>query len=81
MKIKVLLFAQARQIAGNDQLEVDIESGATVGDLRESISDSFPELSQLLARSGIALDQEYAVDGDIVTSDAEVAMIPPVSGG
>lgn len=81
MKVNVLLFAQARQIAGSDKLEVEIEKGSSVGDLRLAISGAYPALSDLLGRSSIALDQQYSVDSDLVPENSEVAMIPPVSGG
>lgn len=81
MKIQVLLFAQARQIVGSDSIEVTIPATATVADLKNSLSDSVPELTALLSRSNIALDQQYAIDEDVVSDGVEVALIPPVSGG
>ena len=45
MKIQVLLFAQARQIVGSDSIEVTIPDAATVADLKNSLSDSVPELT------------------------------------
>ncbi len=81
MKIQILLFAQARQIVGSDSIEVTIPDTATVADLKSSLSDSVPELTALLSRSNIALDQQYAIDEDVVSDGVEVALIPPVSGG
>lgn len=81
MKVKVLLFAQARQIAGEETLEVEVQSGCNVADLKLAISSVCPELESLLSRSNIALDQKYAVDSDEVAAEAEAALIPPVSGG
>jgi len=81
MKVNVLLFAQARQIAGEDSIEVELESGNTVAELKASLAAARPGLENLLSRSNIALDQKYAVDSDVVSEGSEVAMIPPVSGG
>ena len=81
MLIKVLLFAQARQIADADSVEVSVESGATVADLKKALAAACPDLSALLSRSSIAIAQKYAVDADVVEEGVEVAMIPPVSGG
>jgi molybdopterin converting factor subunit 1 len=81
MKIHVLLFAQARQIVGSDSIEVTIPDTATVADLKKSLAETVPELLALLTRSNIALDQQYAIDEDIVSDGVEVALIPPVSGG
>jgi molybdopterin converting factor small subunit len=47
MKIQVLLFAQARQIVGSDSIEVTIPDAATVADLKNSLSDSVPELTAI----------------------------------
>lgn len=81
MNVNVLLFAQARQIAAKQQIEIDVPTEATVADLRKAIEIKFPDLASLLVRSTIAIDQQYAVDSDVIPSGAEVAMIPPVSGG
>lgn len=81
MNVNVLLFAQAKQIAGTDRVEVSVESGCTVAELKDSLSQTVPCLRDLLKRSNIAIDQQYSVDTDVVTDGAEVAMIPPVSGG
>ncbi|QEG22191.1 MoaD/ThiS family protein [Mariniblastus fucicola] len=80
-RVKVLLFAQARQIADAESIEVMLPENGSVADLRAALSDAVPQLADLLARSSIALDQKYAVDQDVVNPGVEVAMIPPVSGG
>lgn len=81
MKVKVLLFAQAKQIAGVDSIEVEVGDTAKVSDLKSALATAQPELASLLSRSNIALDQKYATDEDELLADVEVAMIPPVSGG
>ncbi len=81
MTIKVLLFAQARQIVGSESKEITLASGASIADLKQSLADAVPQLAELLTRSNIALDQKYATDEDIVIDGVEVALIPPVSGG
>lgn len=81
MELKVLLFAQARQIADSDVVAVSVGDGATVADLKTALAERFPDLASLLSRSNFAIDQKYAVDEDLVDQDMEIAMIPPVSGG
>jgi len=81
VNVKVLLFAQARQIAAKEQIEVKVAPEATVADLRSAIESDFPDLAALLSRSSIAIEQQYATDADVIPNGAEVAMIPPVSGG
>jgi len=81
MELKVLLFAQARQVANADNVIVTVEGGATVADLKDALATAYPDLKDLLSRSSIAVDQKYAVEKDVIEEDSEVAMIPPVSGG
>ena len=82
MIVNVMLFAQARQIAESPQIEVELDCvSATVADLRSAIEKKYPKLEALLSRSNIAIDQQYAADGDVIAEGVEIAMIPPVSGG
>jgi molybdopterin converting factor subunit 1 len=81
VKIRVLLFAQAKQLARADFVEVNIDTEPKVSGLRDALGKQYPDLEDLLSRSSIAINQEYAVADDVVPRDAEVAMIPPVSGG
>jgi molybdopterin converting factor subunit 1 len=79
--IQVRLFARARDLAGMDTLAVALPGGATVGDLRRSMAAEHPEMAGLLAHSAIAVDGEFAEDALPLTTRAEVALLPPVSGG
>ncbi len=81
MNVHVRLFAAARQAAGQDRLQLELPEGATVGDLRRQLSGRMPELSELIRRAMFAVDTEYAPDDRTLPRDAEVACIPPVSGG
>jgi len=81
MKARVRLFALARQLAGSDSVEVDLPGGATVLDLRNAIQDQFPELAHVIRHAAFAVNTEYAQDETTGPEDAEIACIPPVSGG
>jgi len=81
MKLRVRLFAVARQLAGCDAVDVNLPANATVAQLREQLAGQFPQLRALLPRMLVALDAQYADDQMPIPSDAEVACIPPVSGG
>jgi molybdopterin converting factor subunit 1 len=81
MIVRVLLFARAGDIAGRGVVEVELPAGATVAELRRRLGLEVPALANLVVRCGVAVEGEYAVDGDIVAEGAEVALIPPVSGG
>jgi molybdopterin converting factor subunit 1 len=81
MTLHVRLFARARDLAGTEVLAVELPPGATVEELRRRLGHSHPELTSLLPRSAIAVDQEFAPDTLRLREEAEVALLPPVSGG
>lgn len=81
MKLCVRLFARARDIAGRDVIDVDVGEPITVSNLRRRLAAQYPALAALLERSALAIDKEFAEDDRIVSDGAEVALLPPVSGG
>jgi molybdopterin synthase sulfur carrier subunit len=81
MKVRVRLFALAREAAGCGSIEVDLPHGATVAHLRRQLGDQFPQLADLLARMMVAVNTQYAGDQTPIPRNADVACIPPVSGG
>ncbi len=81
MIYQVQLFARAREIAAANKVAVELAPRASVRDLRRRLSASCPGLEPLIARSSIAVNDEYAQDDDVLPENATVALIPPVSGG
>jgi molybdopterin converting factor subunit 1 len=81
MRLKVKLFAVARQRAGRACVEVELPAAATVGQLRASLIEQHPPLAPILAHVRFAVNSEYAADSLAIPAAAEVALIPPVSGG
>ena len=67
MKVRVLYFAVARELAGTREEELTIAAGATVGDARRAIERAHPSLG--------ASDAEALAEGDVL------AIVPPVAGG
>jgi len=81
VKVRVQLFAVARQAAGQEAVELELPDGATVAALRERLAAQVPQCSAMLSRMMIAINAEYAADSAVVPPEADVACIPPVSGG
>jgi molybdopterin converting factor small subunit len=81
MTYRVRLFARFRDLAQADTVEVDLPQGATVGDLRLRLSTLCPSIAALLNRSGVAVDDEFAEDTLALPPNADIALVPPVSGG
>jgi len=80
MAIEVLYFGGAREAAGTAR-EAIAAPPATVGALRVGLAAAHPALARLLPRCRIAVDEEFADDAAPLRDGAEVAVVPPVSGG
>jgi MoaE-MoaD fusion protein len=80
VRVHVLYFAGAREAAGAAR-ETISDAPATVGALRGVLGAVHPRLAAVLARSRIAVDEEFASDDAPLRDGAEVAIVPPVSGG
>lgn len=80
-KVTIKLFAAVRDLVNSDSMSIELRKGTTVADLRRAVAERLPELRELVSRSMFAINCEYATNEHIVPSDAEVAWIPPVSGG
>ncbi|MGC8639712.1 MAG: NTP transferase domain-containing protein [Isosphaeraceae bacterium] len=79
--VNVRLFAVAKQRAGRAEIEVELALPTTVADLRLALALQHPALAELAPRVMIAVNAEYAADYTLIMPGANVAVIPPVSGG
>ena len=77
----VKLFARARDLAGASEVSVVLPDEATIKELRAALARDYPALAGLLERSALAVQDEFAGDNLVVPPGAEVALLPPVSGG
>ena len=80
MTVTVRLFARLRELAGGDAVPVDVHA-ATVAGVRAAVAARLPAGRELISRSAVAVNGEYAAEEQRVTGADEVALIPPVSGG
>jgi len=79
--MEILLFGITKDIVGNDTLHLgDNASIRTVSDLRKWLLAKYPAMGELRSLA-IAVDNRFAEDSDPVHPAAELALIPPVSGG
>ncbi|HTN77408.1 MAG TPA: MoaD/ThiS family protein [Pirellulaceae bacterium] len=81
MKLRVRLFAVAKELAGSDAIELDIAESATVSDLRAALVEQLPGLASAVRLSMVAVNTEYAPNSLTLSSSDDIALIPPVSGG
>jgi molybdopterin synthase catalytic subunit len=81
MKVRVLAFAGVRQIVGQSELEIELPDGSRLEDLQRALGERFPDLVDYWGRLAVAIDGELAGTGNALTDGAEIALLPPVSGG
>ena len=76
MQVRIRLFAGLRERAGTGSRTLELEGGATVGDV-------WPALGLGDEPAGLlyAVNRRYADPGAALADGDEVAVIPPVSGG
>jgi molybdopterin synthase catalytic subunit len=82
MKIRLLAFASAADALRTGEMELEVPEGSLVADLRARLESEHPALAPIWPRLAVA------VDGRVVSSleepipaGAEIALLPPVSGG
>ena len=81
IRVVVILFARARDLAGPGPLALELPDGATVEALRSALASRWPALWASLPRCAVAVNGEYAQDGQALADGDEAAVLPPVSGG
>ena len=81
MKIRVLAFASASDALGAEEREIELPDGTDVAGLREELERRYPDLGPLWSRLAVAVDGEIAGSRAAIPDGAEIALLPPVSGG
>ena len=79
--VHVKLFARARDLAGASEVMLVLAARASVADLRRALGEQHPGRQGLLSRSAIAVNGDFAADSLTIPENAEIALLPPVSGG
>ena len=80
MMVRSLFFAQYRDMAGAEELPVELPEGASVGDLVSALRGR-GGLASLPPRPVVAVNMDYAPLATRLSEGDEVAFIPPVAGG
>lgn len=81
MKLKVRLFARARDLAGSEHIELELTEPATVADVRQALAKQYSSLEPIAPSLLIAIGTEYADNQAAVDPNTELVCFPPVSGG
>ncbi len=79
--VTVLYFAQVGERIQLQREALELPATSTSAGILAAIAQRHPQAAELLARCRLAMDLDF-VDGDVrVLPGAELAVIPPVSGG
>ncbi len=81
MQVRLLAFASAAQKIGAAARDWHLPGELSVRELRLRLAVDFPALAPLLPRIAIAVEGRIADSATVVRDGAEVALLPPVSGG
>lgn len=79
--MRILFFAQLKDVTKCDFVEWDLASPLDAGQLWASLLKQFPALAAHRASVRLAKNGEYATGDAEFGNDDEAALIPPVSGG
>jgi|SaaInl5LU_22_DNA_1037371.scaffolds.fasta_scaffold137786_2 molybdopterin converting factor subunit 1 len=80
MKLKILFFGIATELANTSEIEISLPEEASVKDFKMALQIIFPKLQNLNSYA-IAVNESYATDALLLKPDDVLAVIPPVSGG
>jgi MoaD family protein len=80
MRVRTLLFATYRDMAGSESLDIELPGGATAGDLVTRLR-ARRGMERLPEEPALAVNQVYAPLSTPLSDGDEVALLPPVAGG
>ena len=81
MQIRALFFATYKDIAGTDELDVQLPVGSSVEDLVDHLRSRGGSWQTLPEQPAVAVNLHYSKLATALADGDEVAFIPPVSGG
>lgn len=79
MTINILYFGMLAEITGLASETWLLKDGLTVGDLKQEIGDKYPLMRD--KKFKVAVNQQIGDDGAKISTQSEVALLPPFAGG
>jgi MoaE-MoaD fusion protein len=81
IRVRVLFFGAAREVAGHDEVDLNLRAPVNAANAFAEILSRYPELRRFGRSLLFAVNQEYARGEIEVREGDELAIFPPVSGG
>ena len=82
IKIKILYFANVREILGGKRYEeMRIADQSRVRDLLSMIAKAYPNINPLLMSISISVNYRIVNRDTLLHDNDEIALIPPITGG
>lgn len=81
MIVTVRLFASYKELLGEEELMLDLDDDATVGDALAVLKDQFPALGDQGYSPLTAVNLKHVSKRHALQEGDELAIFPPVSGG
>jgi molybdopterin synthase catalytic subunit len=81
MRLTMLYFAAARERAGIPSEALELPDGATAAQALALACERHPGLQAIATKLRVAVDEDFVAPDRKLRDGAQVALIPPVSGG
>jgi len=81
MRVKILLFARLKELAGNEAVELELPPGTSLSEAWRHLQEQLPALRVFKSPPLMARNLELAPGEEALGVGDEIAFFPPVSGG
>jgi sulfur-carrier protein len=81
MKITVQFFSYYKDLTHTSEMEVEVQSGSTLGDCMDQVYQSHPALRDFKKSTLTAVGVEYQKLDYLLQPGDKVSLFPPVQGG
>jgi len=81
VRVRCLFFASLQDLVGTSECDLEVLPGARVADLLDHLQSRHPGLENRRSEFRVAVEGEFVDEEHPLFEGAEVALVPPVSGG
>ena len=81
VRYTVHLYAAARESAAADTIDITADEPVVASELLRRVIDDLPGDAAWMGVSRLAVDDAYVAGDPMIDPAADIALIPPVSGG